>query len=562
MKNKSVSLVLLLSVFVVIAGVIFLKNYESETLVEAKWNEKEDALLAITIDGKESASFPTNSGYIGTVTCNNATGTTSWNGSKWVFNVTGITKNKTRCNVAFIKSQALKLAILGANNANLGTTITVPGRDISAYKLEDAETKTKELSTSYQKYYYTYGTGWQANGINFTLTGTAVTSSTYATSYETLKGKYTLSFGQTESSSPTPVDTSETNCINYIINTTPTTITYKELCSNKNQTEAVLASTQDDYGTSYYYRGAITNNYVQYANMCWRIVRITGNDAVKLVLHNYNGLTDSNTIPTSQTPCSVVGDELSYARFEGDTFQSDFNSDTEDNAFVGLKYGTKSSSSYAATHANTNASAILQALWKWYDNVLSKQSGFNANNLVDTIVCNDKKVITNTTFNPMGFSLGTSYGYKKNSNYYGAMPRFENNDGSSYGTGPSLVCQNDNNGGKLSKFTYSDTTKGNGTLGRKIGLLTADEITFAGAQYGSVKVPRYYLNENNKYGMWTSTPGYVTSYGTSVNITVWGDGSLGAMPVFQTLGVRPTISIPSSTKVGGNGTADDPYIVQ
>ena len=38
MKNKNVSLILLLSVFVVITGVIFLKNYETETLVDAKWN--------------------------------------------------------------------------------------------------------------------------------------------------------------------------------------------------------------------------------------------------------------------------------------------------------------------------------------------------------------------------------------------------------------------------------------------------------------------------------------------------------------------------------------------
>ncbi|MDO4341958.1 MAG: hypothetical protein Q4C44_04370, partial [bacterium] len=529
-------------------------------LIDAKWSEKEDELLAITIDGKESDSFPTGSGYVGTVTCNNATGTTSWNGSKWVFNVTGITKNKTRCNVAFIKSQALKLAILGENNANLGTTITVPGRDVSAYVWDDVETITQNVN--YQNYYWTYGTGWQANGVNFALTGTAVTSSVYSTSYETLKGKYTLLFSRTTSRSATATDASDSECINYIIDTTATTITYKELCSNKNQTEAVLASTQDDYGTSYYYRGAITNNYVQYANMCWRIVRITGNDAVKLVLHNYNGLTDSNTTPTSQTPCSAVGDDLSYARFEGDTFISGFNSNSEDNAFVGLKYGTKSASSYAATHANTNASEILQALWKWYDNVLSKQSGFNANNLVDTIVCNDKKVITNTTFNPMGFSLGTSYGYKKNSNYYGAMPRFENNDGSSYGTGPSLVCQNDNNGGKLSKFTYSDTTNGNGALGRKIGILSADEITFAGARYGSNKTPITYLNENNKEGMWTSTPGYVVTYGTAANIMVWGEGHLGATPVIQDFGLRPTISIPSSTQVGGNGTSDDPYIVQ
>ena len=62
--------------------------------------------------------------------------------------------------------------------------------------------------------------------------------------------------------------------------------------------------------------------------------------------------------------------------------------------------------------------------------------------------------------------------------------------------------------------------------------------------------------------MWTSTSGYVNTYGTPANIMVWGNGGLGSTPVVQPWGVRPTISIPSSTKVGGNGTADDPYIVQ
>ena len=135
MKNKSVSLVLLLSVFVVIAGVIFLKNYESETLVEAKWNEKEDALLAITIDGKESDSFPTNSGYVGTVTCNNATGTTSWNGSKWVFNVTDITQNKTKCNVNFTKRPTVYDKVLADYSKNNGVSKTTDenGKEVYYY---------------------------------------------------------------------------------------------------------------------------------------------------------------------------------------------------------------------------------------------------------------------------------------------------------------------------------------------------------------------------------------------------------------------------------------------
>lgn len=40
--------------------------------------------------------------------------------------------------------------------------------------------------------------------------------------------------------------------------------------------EALLASTEDDYGTSYYFRGAVKDNYVQFANKCWRIVRVGG----------------------------------------------------------------------------------------------------------------------------------------------------------------------------------------------------------------------------------------------------------------------------------------------
>ena len=75
MKTKSISLILLLGVIVVVTGVLLLKNYDGETLVEVKWNKSEDALLAITIDGKESDGFPSTSNYTGTVTCSNGNGT-------------------------------------------------------------------------------------------------------------------------------------------------------------------------------------------------------------------------------------------------------------------------------------------------------------------------------------------------------------------------------------------------------------------------------------------------------------------------------------------------------
>lgn len=137
MKNKSLSLILLLSVFVVITGVIFLKNYETATLVDAKWNEKEDALLAITIDGKESDKFPTTSSYIGVVTCSKGSGTAVWNGSKWVFNVTSITQNKTKCNVDFTKRPTVtvydKVLADYAKNKGVQKTTDENGKDVYYY---------------------------------------------------------------------------------------------------------------------------------------------------------------------------------------------------------------------------------------------------------------------------------------------------------------------------------------------------------------------------------------------------------------------------------------------
>ena len=330
-------------------------------------------------------------------------------------------------------------------------------------------------------------------------------------------------------------------------------------------TEAVLASTEDDYGTSYYFRGAVKNNYVEYANMCWRIVRVTGDGSIKLVLYNYNGLTSTNNTPSSSTPCNVTGDNLAFARFEGDTYTSVFNSSYNDNAYVGLMYGTAGASSYVEAHANTNASTILTNLNKWYINVLSKQANFNDSQLADTIWCNDKSVVTDATFNPGSWTLGTNYGYAKNINYYSATKRLvQASSWSAGGTGPSLICPNDNNGGKLSKFTVSDTTNGNGALGgyAKVGLLTADEIAFAGGAYNTSNSTYYIKGNTNSSYWWALSPNVF--YGDHAFVwVVNGDGSdLGSVgSVNSDYGVRPSLSLQSGVKISssGIGSATNPY---
>lgn len=47
-----------------------------------------------------------------------------------------------------------------------------------------------------------------------------------------------------------------------------------------------LHPTEDNYGVSYYFRGSIIDNYINFANKCWRIVRIEGDGSVKLILED------------------------------------------------------------------------------------------------------------------------------------------------------------------------------------------------------------------------------------------------------------------------------------
>ena len=52
------------------------------------------------------------------------------------------------------------------------------------------------------------------------------------------------------------------------------------------QADEGLIQDLDDDGVTYYFRGNIQNNYVKFADMLWRIVRINGNNTVKLILND------------------------------------------------------------------------------------------------------------------------------------------------------------------------------------------------------------------------------------------------------------------------------------
>ena len=301
--------------------------------------------------------------------------------------------------------------------------------------------------------------------------------------------------------------------------------------------EALLASAEDDYGTSYYFRGAVTNNYVEFANKCWRIVRVGGDGSVKLILHNDNTTKVAN-------PCNSANNSASaaFARYSGATYTSKFNENKDDNAYVGFMYGTVDADDYAATHANTNKSTILTNLENWYNNNLKVYESV----IDDNIWCTDKTNITDISYNPWSYGKKpTGLGYGTNKTYYGATQRLVSSSGSAGGTGPSLKCN-----GKLSKIKS------------KRGLLTADEVVFAGYAYG-LNNGTTYLQENATDGwLWTLSPVEFSPIGRAHVWRVGGKaGNFGHDSVSDAGNVRPSISLKPSTNVTGDGTSEKPYIV-
>ena len=496
------------------------KNYQVKISVvgTVKTRPKDDLFIATTIDGTASSSFPETNAYSASVSCTqddksvDIGATIKWTGSKWSLGVTNLTSGNTKCTVAF-DPPTLADAIL--QNNEVKEPMTTPGKEASAHILNDIESATVTVSSTNKAKYITYGTGWTMNGTKFNLTGTGVTSGTYETSYSSLVGKYLamsqygfdfVDIGSTTAG--TMKTTTNIYALAYVVSATADNIEYKFLTSNKNTTESLLTSTQND------------------------------------------------NISNSSNPCSSMNnsDEAAFAHYSGSTYVSAFNSNYNDNAYIGFMYGQADSSDYASTHANTNKSTILTNLETWYTNNLTSY----ADKLADTIWCNDKSTFTTYA---SGSAYGTGLGYGTNLTGYGAFKRVKG-EGGKDDVEPSLICPNDNNGGKLSKFTVSDTTNGNGNLTYKIGLLTADEVEFVGGMFNSYNYSTF-LEENTGNIRWStmSSAGYIGNYAWNLII---GHGFMNIGSVNDTKNaLRPAIALTSSTTIsGGSGTSEDPYVVK
>ena len=215
-----------------------------------------------------------------------------------------------------------------------------------------------------------------------------------------------------------------------------------------------------------------------------------------------------------------------------------FNSSYNNNMYVGYMYQS------GQVHGLTTNSSIKTIIDEWYlDNLADEADDLDGN----AGFCGDRTPYS-------GSGTGTS------STDYAAYNRLVNSKN------PSFKCTyEDASGVKQDLYTTPGSSKGNGALkvsssdnrATPIGLITADEVAYAGGVY-SQSNRSYYLYNNAAY--WTMSPDYFDGSYARV-FRVYSSGDLISNNVNDTYGVRPVINLKSAIAITGSGTTDDPFKV-
>ena len=357
----------------------------------------------------------------------------------------------------------------------------------------------------------------------------------------------------------------------------------------------------DDLGTSYYYRGAVNNNWVKFGkepNKCMYnnsevlYAEIVGDEfnirkvknqeeclstnmcmsqgmygvGINETLCNAAGgtpLTEKATFITADMYWRIIrinGDGSIRMIYSGTTAPtsatatlmtglgtqistSTFNDNIDKAEYVGYMY------TLGQQHGNSTSSKIKTVIENWYKTTTLETDG-TTKKLVsqDQIYCNDRTASTaNVAYSTTNYTTLTSWNSTGTTYYYGARGRLINKKE------PQLICPTESD-----KFTSKNSSIGNKTLDYPVGLLTVDEEVMAGGVYVTSN-SNYYLYTNQDY--WLGSP---NSFSDDSTGQVWiqnNSGDIISRYVSKEAGVRPVISLSSKVKLLGSGTYDDVYVV-
>ena len=367
----------------------------------------------------------------------------------------------------------------------------------------------------------------------------------------------------------------------------------------------------DDYGDSYYFRGNIDNNYVEFAGYIWRLIRINGDGSIRLIYSgtSTNDTGDKTSIGLAQFnnywyDASSVGykygrdlelkhsnNETVYGLLDNGTkyyFSTSYKAD-DVNKNISLsgdmKYGTLEdvwkdgqNKDYKYTCIKTSASSTCVSLieiqsYLDYSKMMVKYHSYLSKNYestytdeydsdikkkIDTwykINIEDRgysKYLSDTLFcNDRSLASGDGFSLEVSTSY-GSYDRNSRNKK------PSLKCPR-----QVDQFTTNKSENiGNGELTYSVGLLTIDEAVMAGFKSDNFNAYNF-LSTGQDY--WLGSPSYFTTGYSAASI--WHVSSKGILYSHRwsnvVFGTRPVINLRKDTLISeGNGTKANPYVIK
>ena len=373
----------------------------------------------------------------------------------------------------------------------------------------------------------------------------------------------------------------------------------------------------DDLGTSYYYRGAVNNNWVRFGkepNKCMYnnsevlYAEIVGDELNIRKVKNQEECLSTNMcmsqgmygVGINETLCQAAGgtpltEKATFIapdmywriiRINGDgsirmiysgttaptsatatvmtglgtqISTSTFNDNIDKAEYVGYQYIDGQQHGYGKCDG-TNASCTVNGNTIYNSTIKQAIDKWYAETTLEKDVAT-KALVSQDQIFCNDRSASTSNVTYSNTNY--TTLTSWNSTGTQYYYGaygrldrsksPVLTCPTASD-----KFTVN-TSNGNGTLTYPVGLITADEVAMAGGVYGTSN-SSYYLYTNQGY--WSGSPYYFYSRGDLADeFYVDYSGVLRNYSVDRVFGARPVVSLSSKAKLSGSGTYNDVYTV-
>ena len=361
-----------------------------------------------------------------------------------------------------------------------------------------------------------------------------------------------------------------------------------------------LYMAEDDEGESYYYRGAVKNNYVSFAGFIWRIIRRNGDGSIRMI---YSGKSTADTGDDTMIGYSMFNDRHWDPTYVGYKYNEDFSlhesnditnytrftNTTKHNFGTGYTFDTTTKKfsltgdikelTWSDNHdeivnnqlyscLETDCDVVYKITDYVTDTIMNVQPiSYSSNSLLLAQTNRNDSVIktkldnwykTNMTSYTSKLadetfcsdrSIGTGSGYLTTpTTLYGSYIRLIHK------REPSLKCTQDNDKFKVSSISAK--------LDYPVGLILIDEVAMAGG-VDDIKNSNYYLCNGEYY--WTFSPSYYTS--DSSTARVWPVVPTGDISPWHSVmnksGVRPVISLKSDIEItSGDGSSLNPYVIK